>query len=34
VSAAREVALKLSKPGAVKEVLDLVDAIVIARRAA
>ncbi|MEO9175433.1 MAG: helicase-related protein, partial [Gaiellales bacterium] len=34
VSAAREVALKLRKPGAVKEVLDLVDAIVNARRAA
>jgi transcription-repair coupling factor (superfamily II helicase) len=34
VSAAREVALRLSKPGAVKEVLDLVDAIVSARRAA
>jgi transcription-repair coupling factor (superfamily II helicase) len=34
VSAAREVALKLSKPGAVKEVLELVDAIVNARRAA
>jgi transcription-repair coupling factor (superfamily II helicase) len=32
-SAAREVGLKLSKPGAVKEVLDLVDAIVTARRA-
>jgi transcription-repair coupling factor (superfamily II helicase) len=34
VSAAREVALRLSKPGVVKEVLDLVDAIVNARRAA
>jgi transcription-repair coupling factor (superfamily II helicase) len=34
VSAAREVALRLSKPGAVKEVLELVDAIVTARRAA
>ncbi len=33
MSAAREVGLKLSKPGAVKEVVDLVDAIVTARRA-
>ncbi len=33
VSAAREVTLKLRKPGAVKEVLELVDAIVTARRA-
>ena len=33
VSAAREVGLKLRKPGAVQEVLDLVDAIVTARRA-